>query len=107
MLVAFIVAAAEAGLYLIWDHRKSQTKTVRRRRPTAPRLSDSEEPVSPSDSMSPHVHGPFQIVHTVLGSGLKESPNTSESIQDTVTLASNVQTHQTADGLRARGQQQL
>lgn len=56
--------------------------------------------------MSPHIYGLFQIAHTVLGSGLKESPNIGESIHDTVTVASNVQTHQTTDGLRARSQRQ-
>jgi hypothetical protein len=63
--------------------------------------------VSPSDSTSLYVHGRFQIVHTVPGSGLQRSPNTKESIQDTAMVALNVQTHQTVDGLRARKQRQL
>ncbi|KAI0825853.1 hypothetical protein BC629DRAFT_1275981 [Irpex lacteus] len=103
LFVAFVVAAAEGGLYLIWSSRRTTPRTHRRRRTGAPRAALEEPPIS---SVEPRTSSENdQSSPVTKGLELAQVPRVQENLmQDND--APNIQTHLTVEGLRARSHRQ-
>ncbi|KAI0705172.1 hypothetical protein BC835DRAFT_1261295 [Cytidiella melzeri] len=100
LFASFVVAVSEAGLYLIWDSRRSKSRVNKRRR--------TRRTIAPAPREEPSE--PFLSSHDDKSSSVCETPDSENQtvvhgqlIQDT---NPNVQTHRTAEGLRARVQKQ-
>ncbi|KAI0343084.1 hypothetical protein BDW22DRAFT_1344900 [Trametopsis cervina] len=94
LFVAIVVAASEAGLYLIWNSRRSRSRPKRRNAPS-----------NESTSTSP-LRLPLDSDSTPSGSSTAEIADITHTPppQNTDTATPNVQIHRTLDGLRARTQ---
>ena len=101
LFVSFVVAASEAGLYLIWSSRRSTPQNPRRRKATIPPAAAQEKPPLSAELQASSDHDQSSSITNDpdLPQGQMVHSNLIEDVD-----TPNVQTHLTTEGLRARSQ---